>query len=258
MKMKLQLKFLSVFLAITVLFSSMIFVGSAKAATYNQFKWINTKQIEVTAYRLNVRTGPGTSFPVIGSVKRGQVLDVMGALESWLVVHLPDNSVGVISSTYTRVVSYHNPPEPTPQPKEPAQPSNPSTKYGDLSAQEKQMFDLVNADRKKNGLSELTIDYEVSRVARIKAQDMADNDYFSHTSPTYGSPFEMLKKFGVSYSAAGENIAGNNTVQNAETAFMNSPGHRANILSSRYTAVGIGIVNDDRYGLIFVQMFVNR
>lgn len=117
------------------------------------------------------------------------------------------------------------------------------------------MVELINAERKKQGLQPLTINNEMTKVARLKAKDMIDNNYFSHQSPTYGSPFDMLKKYGISYRTAGENIAGNQTVQKAHTSLMNSTGHRANILNSQYTEVGIGIVNGGPYGKMFVQLF---
>ncbi|NLL70412.1 MAG: SH3 domain-containing protein [Epulopiscium sp.] len=232
------------------------------------FKWINISKIEITAYTLNVRTGPGTQFPVIGQVKRGQIIDVIGALDGWYVVHLPDNSVGVLSSTYTRAYRYHNPPKqetpaptptPTPTPTPPTEEKPPTdTSLGDLTADEREMFNLINQARKAQGLAPYTIDMDVVRVARIKAKDMVENKYFSHESPTYGSPFNMLKQFGISYRAAGENIAGNRSVQAAHDALMNSSGHRANILNSQYDRVGIGIVPDPRYGKVFVQMFIKK
>jgi len=95
-------------------------------------------------------------------------------------------------------------------------------------------------------------------VARLKSQDMEDNNYFSHTSPTYGSPFDMLKSFGVSYKSAGENIAGHSTAENAFNAWMKSPGHKANILNANYNYTGIGIITSNRYGKMFTQMFVGR
>lgn len=124
-----------------------------------------------------------------------------------------------------------------------------------LTAQEQQMLNLVNGARTRAGLPALKADLELTKVARIKSQDMIANSYFSHQSPTYGSPFTMLRTFGVSYRTAGENIAGNGTVQGAHTALMNSSGHRANILSSQYTSVGIGIVQGGRYGMMFTQLF---
>ena len=117
---------------------------------------------------------------------------------------------------------------------------------------------LINEQRTKNGLSALKIDDEVQNVARIKAQDMVNNNYFSHTSPTYGSPFDMLKSFGVSYKSAGENIAGNSSNSGAVNAWMNSEGHRANILSNNYNYTGIGVVSSPKYGKMYVQMFIGK
>ena len=127
-----------------------------------------------------------------------------------------------------------------------------------LTANEQQMLNSVNAERAKAGLPALKADLELTRVARIKSQDMISKNYFSHNSPTYGSPFQMLSKFGISYRTAGENIAGNGSVTGAHTSLMNSSGHRANILGSQYTHVGIGIVSGGQYGMMFTQMFVGR
>lgn len=113
---------------------------------------------------------------------------------------------------------------------------------------EQQVVTLVNEQRAANGLAGLTLNESLSNVARIKSQDMHDNNYFSHTSPTYGSPFDMLKTFGISYRAAGENIAmGYQTPQAVVDGWMNSPGHRANILNSSYTQIGVGYVADGSY-----------
>ncbi|MFS0787304.1 CAP domain-containing protein [Shouchella sp. 1P09AA] len=126
---------------------------------------------------------------------------------------------------------------------------------GDVSAEEQQMVDLVNSERAQNGLEPLEIDEELTEVARVKAQDMIDNNYFAHESPTYGSPFQMMDHFGITYQTAGENLAGNQTVDSAHTSLMNSQGHRENILSSNYSEVGIGIVDGGPYGKMFVQLF---
>lgn len=117
---------------------------------------------------------------------------------------------------------------------------------------------MINAKRVANGLSALKINDEVQNVARIKAQDMVDNSYFSHTSPIYGSPFDMMKKFGISYKTAGENIAGNSSNSGAVNAWMNSEGHRANILNSSFNYTGIGVVRSPKYGKIYVQMFIGK
>ena len=127
-----------------------------------------------------------------------------------------------------------------------------------LTADEQQMFDLVNQARAQNNVAPLAIDMEVTKVARIKSQDMIDNNYFSHNSPTYGSPFDMLKSFGIKYVAAGENIACNRSVQAAHDALMNSPGHRKNILNPDYTHIGIGIKDGGPYGKMFTQQFISK
>lgn len=119
---------------------------------------------------------------------------------------------------------------------------------------EKEVIRLVNEIRAKNGLKALTENWELSRVARYKSQDMKDNNYFSHTSPVYGSPFNMIKSFGISYRAAAENIAkGQSSPAAVVNAWMNSPGHRANILSSSYTQIGVGYVENGRF---WTQMFI--
>ena len=121
---------------------------------------------------------------------------------------------------------------------------------------ENEVIRLVNEIRVKNGLKALTADWELSRVARYKSQDMKDNKYFSHTSPVYGSPFDMIKNFGISYRTAGENIAkGQSTPQAVVNAWMNSSGHRANILNSSYTRIGVGYVAEGKY---WAQMFIGR
>ncbi|MBQ7336935.1 MAG: SafA/ExsA family spore coat assembly protein [Clostridia bacterium] len=125
-----------------------------------------------------------------------------------------------------------------------------------VTSYEKEVIRLVNEIRAQNGLRALTYDWELSRVARYKSQDMKDNRYFSHTSPTYGSPFQMMKSFGISYRSAGENIAkGQRTPQAVVDAWMNSSGHRANILNAAYTHIGVGYVADGNY---WTQMFIGK
>jgi len=123
---------------------------------------------------------------------------------------------------------------------------------------EEDMINLVNQERVSRNLPPLQMDLELTRVARTKAQDMVNKDYFSHFSPTYGSPFSMMKNFGIEFLFAGENLAGNTTVEKAHNALMNSEGHKANILSSEFTHIGIGVQKSDKYGSIFCQMFVYK
>lgn len=119
---------------------------------------------------------------------------------------------------------------------------------------EQEVIRLVNEQRAQNGLKPLSENWELSRVARYKSQDMVDNRYFSHTSPTYGSPFQMIRDFGISFRRAGENIAyGQRTPQAVVNAWMNSSGHRANILNASYTQIGVGYVAAGNY---WTQMFI--
>lgn len=123
-----------------------------------------------------------------------------------------------------------------------------------VSAYESEVIRLVNEIRRENGLQPLAANWELSRVARYKSQDMRDKGYFSHTSPTYGSPFQMIKAFGLSYRTAGENIAmGYRTPQAVVDSWMNSSGHRANILNAGYTQIGVGYVEQGHY---WTQMFI--
>lgn len=121
---------------------------------------------------------------------------------------------------------------------------------------EQEVIRLVNEIRAENGLPALTYNWELSRVARYKSQDMKDNRYFSHTSPVYGSPFEMMRSFGIAYRSAGENIArGYATPQAVVNGWMNSSGHRANILNAFFTQIGVGYVAAGNY---WTQMFIGK
>ncbi|WOA64771.1 CAP domain-containing protein [Bacillus mycoides] len=132
----------------------------------------------------------------------------------------------------------------------------PAEEAKSLSEFEQRVVELTNAERTKQGLSALQIDTELSKVARIKSEDMQKNNYFDHNSPTYGSPFDMMKKFGISYKSAGENIAqGQRTPEEVVQAWMNSAGHRANILNSGFTHIGVGYVESGNY---WTQQFITK
>lgn len=122
--------------------------------------------------------------------------------------------------------------------------------------QEEILLNLLNQERIAQGLSPLTLDAELSRIARIKSADMRDNHYFAHESPTYGHVSDMLKTFGYSFSGAGENIAHHATTEKAHAAFMSSDGHRRNILSSAWQKVGLGIAYDANGYVYVTQIFV--
>ncbi|MEH7438570.1 CAP domain-containing protein [Neobacillus drentensis] len=146
----------------------------------------------------------------------------------------------------------------TPVEQEPAQAETTTTSEStySLSAYEQKVVDLTNQERAKNGLPALKVDLSLSKMARDKSQDMSTNHYFSHTSPTYGSPFDMMKKYGITYRYAGENIAmGQRTPEEVVTAWMNSEGHRKNILSPNFTYIGVGYVANGNY---WTQEFIGK
>lgn len=127
----------------------------------------------------------------------------------------------------------------------------------DIKALEQEVVRLVNEERAKKGLQLLSHNWELSRVARYKSQDMIDKNYFAHNSPTYGSPFKMMESFGIRFSAAAENIAyGQRTPKEVMNSWMNSPGHRNNILSPSFQQIGIGAAKDSKGYLYWTQMFI--
>ncbi|MDD4188322.1 MAG: LysM peptidoglycan-binding domain-containing protein [Bacilli bacterium] len=127
----------------------------------------------------------------------------------------------------------------------------------DFEELENKVFQLVNEKRKRIGLPVLTTDTKITNVAKIKSQDFIKNDYFSHNSPEYGTLFEMLRTFGINFSAAAENIAsGQNTAEEVIRHWMNSAGHRANILNSTFNKIGVGVAKDSNDNLYWTQIFV--
>ncbi len=144
--------------------------------------------------------------------------------------------------------------KPEPSAPETSKPSAPEAPASSLSAYEKRVAELVNEIRRENGLNELTLSEKLSDGAREKSRNMLEKGYFAHESPTYGSPFDMMKAFGIFYRTAGENIAmGYATPEEVVDAWMNSEGHRANILNPSFTEIGIGYLSNGSY---WTQWFI--
>lgn len=156
------------------------------------------------------------------------------------------------------------PTKPEEKPQQPQQPQNPTkpeeqnnSSNTSISSVEREVARLVNLERQKSGLAPLTLSEELSRVARIKSQDMADKNYFSHTSPTYGDPFQMMRSFGIKFGYAGENIAkGYRGAESVMNGWMNSSGHRANILNANFKKIGVGYV-EARGTTYWTQLFTD-
>lgn len=206
----------------------------------------------VTATTLNVRSGPGTKYAVVATVKKNEYIRVFAGVGDWYIVQVEGDYVGAVSKKYVKAVY------PGSSSNTGNTGNNQSSQTSTMTNDEKEVFNLINKQRANNGLAALKVDNEVQRVAKIKAQDMVNNNYFSHNSPTYGSPFDMLKSFKVSYKTAGENIAGNSSNSGAVNAWMNSSGHKANILNSSFNYTGIGVVSSPKYGKVYVQMFIGK
>jgi uncharacterized YkwD family protein len=125
------------------------------------------------------------------------------------------------------------------------------------SSVEQTILRLLNQERTQRGLAPLQLDSSLSSVARAKSQDMVSKRYFSHTSPTYGSPAQMLTRFGIRYNLYGENIAQGGDATRIHAMWMASAGHRANMLNAKFTHVGIGVVSGSS-GLTATQLFIAR
>lgn len=193
----------------------------------------------------NLRAGPGTTFASYGKLNSGTRVQVIGKIQDFNLIVTEDNKVGMVRNDLI-----------TKEDKTPSTPSTPSTP--NVSDNQQLVLKLMNDARKAQGLPALQIDSLLDATAQSKARDMVENNYFSHTSPTYGSPFEMMQNAGITYKAAGENIAGNPSIEAAVKSWLDSESHRKNILSSAYNYVGIGIEKSDVYGYVIVAMFIGK
>lgn len=209
----------------------------------------------VTVDALNVRSGPSTEYDVIATLRKNEYIRIFAGIGNWYIVQVEGDYVGAVSQKYVKPIYPSNNNSNT---NSGSNSGNTNTTNTTITSDEQEVFDLINKQRTNNGLSPLKINSEVQRVAKIKAQDMVSSNYFSHNSPTYGSPFDMLNSFKVSYKSAAENIAGNSSNSSAVTAWMNSSGHKANILNNSYNYTGIGVVKSPTYGKIYVQMFIGK
>lgn len=211
----------------------------------------------VTASALNVRTGPGTNYKSVGLVYKNEYVRVFAKIGDWYVIQTENDLIGAASTKYIKAI-----PKNTTGNIATSQNTNTNTSNPDVSSTpselEIELFKLINNQRALYGLPNLSFDTAIQKTARAKAEDLVSNNYFAHNSPVYGTPFDMLKSFGVTYKTAGENIAGNSTLEGAVNAWMNSQGHRENILNNAYNLTGIGVVKSEKYGYVMVQMFVGR
>lgn len=209
---------------------------------------------QVTAKRLNIRRGPGINFENVGILSENSYIRVFAKIGNWYVVQTENNIIGAVCADYIKPCYDID-----------ATAMQTSTTPVDtpaistiLSTEEEEFLKSINEIRVKNNLPELIIDDAVQNVARLKAQDLIENNYFSHTSPKYGTPFEMLSSSSINYKTASENIAGNSTISGAIDSWMNSESHKNNILSNDFNYTGVAVVHSNTYGKVLVQMFIGK
>ncbi len=206
-----------------------------------------------------LRGGPGTNFKVITKLNSGDSIYVIGAINDFLLVITDKNVVGMVRQDLVKPIENlsNNTNNTTNNNKE----NNNENIISDENTQEaniEYVLNKINSTRNENGLPSLSLDDLLTSTAQTKAEDMVNNNYFAHNSPTYGTPFEMMKNAGVIYKTAGENIAGNSDIDDAINSFLASDNHRKNLLSNSYNYIGIGIDKSDKYGYILVLMFIGK
>lgn len=249
--MNLKIKKLVISLILLIMIIGM---SSNISTAMTHYQTVGTTTGLVTAAALNVRQGPGTSYKISTVVYKNEYVRIFAQIGDWYVIQTNSDYVGMVSKKYVKLIFPTGGAADTNQGTTTDQTQN----ANGLTADEQETLDLINAERAAAGLPALKVDSEVQNVARVKAQDMVNNNYFSHNSPTYGSPFDMMKSYGIKYKAAGENIAGNSSNSGAVNAWMNSEGHKANILSNNYNYTGLAVVSSPKYGKIYVQMFIGK
>lgn len=225
-----------------------IFVNNASGSNDNDND-TDIREATVNVDNLILRSGPGTEFDPVGTLSKGQDIYIYADLNGWYLAQDPVTSkVGCVKSEY---ITFKDGNEPSPGPTDTETNIEPDDEITTL-------LELENALRRSKGVAELKYNEELARVAYDKAKDMVEKNYFSHQAVSYGSPFEMMKCYGIAFTKAAENIAGNQTVEGAFYAWTGSDSHKANIVNGDYTDTGIGIYQSPVYGKIIVQMFIKQ
>lgn len=270
----------------------LIVLGFYSTVFGSSYENLDFKYGKVKAKCLNIRCGPGITYNKVGKLYKGEYINVFAKVGSWYIIQTNSDLIGAVSSEYIEAVyneeevlkrntstkKTENASENVSQnqQKEAKNVSEKENKQenktvetstdakaeisnsSELTQEEKEFLELINSNRKNNGLEELKIDENVQNVARLKAKDLEENNYFSHKSETYGDIATMLKTFEVECSSSAENIAGNKTLAGAVEAWMNSDTHKVNILNKEFNYTGIAIVDSKTYGKIFVEVFVKK
>ncbi len=200
---------------------------------------------------LNMRSGAGIDFTSIDLLNRNEYVRIFGKIGDWYIIQNEENQIGTAHSKYINLADEQKAATTNSENIE-------SVSTVNLTSDETTLLSIINEKRTKNNLPHLEIDESLQNVAKLKANDLVQNNYFSHISPTYGTPFEMLKSNNISYKTASENIAGNSDIKSAFDAWISSESHKANILSNEYNYTGIAVVDSIAYGKVIVELFVGK
>jgi uncharacterized YkwD family protein len=237
------------------------------------YEALDFKYGKVKAECLNVRCGPGINYNRVGKIYKDEYIDIFAKVGDWYIIQTNSNLIGAVSVNYVEAVYNEEEVLEANSNNEEQEITEISSENGinvtqesslelentlELKSDEQEFLDLINANRVNNGLEELKVDYDIENIARLKAKDLNENNYFSHNSPTYGNIDEMFDTFEISYIDLGENIAGNKNLAGAVEAWMNSENHKSNILSSEFNYTGVAIVESQTYGKIFVEIFAKK
>ena len=241
----LKYKIFLLILIITI-FSILLITQSLAMSEYEKIDY--NLGIVNTDY-LNMRSGSNINFDAIDLLTKNEYVRIFGRINDWYIVQNEEDKIGTVHVNYI-----------TPVQEEKASATNTEIIQENslLTEDENYLLELINAERKKHNLNDLKIDKELQNIAILKANDLVNNNYFSHTSKTYGSPFDMLKQYNITYKTASENIAGNPNIDAALSSWLNSESHKKNILSNDYNYTGLAIVDSIAYGNIIVQFFIGR
>lgn len=243
-KNKLAILLISIIIILTI----SLFASCLGMEDYEQIEY--SLGIVNTEY-LNMRTGAGINFNSINILKKNDYVRIFGKIGEWYIIQNEQNQIGTVHINYIT---------PTDELKSAVSNTESIEPISDLNLteDENELLNLINTEREKNNLSAFKIDENLQNVARLKAQDLVKNNYFSHISPTYGTPFEMLRNNQISYKTASENIAGNSSISGALDSWLNSDSHKKNILSNDYNYTGLAVVDSIAYGKIIVQLFIGK
>lgn len=228
---KIQNKYIKIILIciLSFIFSlTLLTISSTSAQSVEDIRF--TGKVNTTT--LNVRQGPGTNFDICTTLKKEDIVNVIGKVGEWYLIQTSDNIFGLCNNKYI-------------------------DDTGEYSA-ENTVLNAINVQRDNNKIKKLIMDNKLTEIAKVKAQDIIDNNYFSHNSEKLGTPLEMLNKYDVKYMTVGENIAKSNDIQELVTLVTTSESYKQNSLSNDYNYTGIAILPIDEYEYIYVQLFVGR